>query len=60
MQVAATTGSTTWIVQIAVGVAVVVVGIALARTPVGRVVALGTGIVGSVAVAVVYVGIAWL
>lgn len=46
----------------AAGVAVVVVGIALARTPVGRVVALGTGIVGSVAVAVavVSVGIAWL
>lgn len=60
LQVAATTGSATWIVQIVVGVAVVVVGIALARTPVGRVVALGTGIVGSVAVAVVYVGIAWL
>lgn len=60
LQVAATTGSATWIVQIAVGVAVVVVGIALARTPVGRVVALGTGIVGSVAVAVVSVGVAWL
>jgi hypothetical protein len=58
LQVAATTGSATWIVQIAVGIAVLVVGIALARTPVGRVIALGTGIVGSVAVAVVYVGIA--
>jgi hypothetical protein len=60
LQVAATTGSAGWIVQIVVGIAVLVVGIALARTPVGRVVALSTGIVGSVAVAVVYVAIAWV
>lgn len=59
LQVAATTGSGTWIVQIVVGIAVVVVGMALARTPVGRVVALGVGIIGSVAVAAVYVGIGW-
>ncbi|NII40749.1 hypothetical protein E9228_001385 [Curtobacterium flaccumfaciens] len=60
LQVAATTGSAGWIVQIVVGIAVLVAGIALARTPVGRVVALSTGIVGSVAVAVVYVAIAWV
>ncbi|PZF11008.1 hypothetical protein DEJ25_11500 [Curtobacterium sp. MCPF17_011] len=59
LQVAATTGSATWIVQIVVGIAVVVVGMALARTPVGRVVALGSGIIGSVAVAAVYVGVGW-
>ncbi|PYY33181.1 MULTISPECIES: DUF6518 family protein [unclassified Curtobacterium] len=59
LQVAATTGSATWIVQIVVGITVVVVGMALARTPVGRVVALGSGIIGSVAVAAVYVGVGW-
>ncbi|PZE65349.1 DUF6518 family protein [Curtobacterium sp. MCBD17_021] len=54
LQVAATTGTTTWVVQIVVGVAVLVAGIAFARSPIGRAVALGTGVVGSVGVFVVY------
>ncbi|PZE86338.1 DUF6518 family protein [Curtobacterium sp. MCBD17_032] len=54
LQVAASTGTVTWVVQIVVGVAVLVAGIALARSPIGRAVALGVGVVGSVAVFVVY------
>lgn len=50
LQVAATTGSVTWIVEIAVGVAVLVVAVVTARTPGGRVVALGTGVLGTVGV----------
>lgn len=54
LQVAATTGVVTWIVEIAVGVGVLLTGVVLARSPGARVVALGTGVVGSVAVLAVY------
>ncbi|PYY36771.1 hypothetical protein DEJ16_02505 [Curtobacterium sp. MCJR17_055] len=54
LQVAATTGTATWVVQIVVGVGVLVAGIALARSPIGRAVALGVGVVGSVGVLAVY------
>ncbi|MCJ1715694.1 DUF6518 family protein [Microbacterium sp. M1A1_1b] len=54
LQVAATTGVVTWIVEIGVGVAVLVTGIVLARSPGARVLALGTGVVGSVAVLATY------
>jgi hypothetical protein len=50
LQVAATTGHVTWVVEIAVGVVLLVVGVVGTRSPVGRVVALGTGVVGTVAV----------
>jgi hypothetical protein len=50
LQVAATTGHVTWVVEIAVGVLLLGVGVVGARSPVGRVVALGTGVVGTVAV----------
>lgn len=54
LRVAETTGVVTWIVEIGVGVGLVVVGMVLARSPGGRVVALGTGVVGAVLVLAVY------
>jgi hypothetical protein len=57
LQVADTTGTTAWVVEIGVGVGVVVAGVLMARTPVGRVVALGTGIVGAIGVLAVYLAV---
>ena len=54
LQVAATTGVVTWIVEIVVGAAVLVAGVVLAGSPAARVLALGTGVVGSVAVLAVF------
>jgi len=54
LQVAATTGPVTWVVQIVVGVAVLAAGVLAARTAVGRVVALGTGVLGTVGVLAAY------
>ncbi|MBT1623197.1 hypothetical protein KK101_10920 [Curtobacterium flaccumfaciens pv. oortii] len=54
LQVVATTGPVTWVVEIAVGVLVLVVGVATARSSVGRVIALGTGVVGAVGVLGLY------
>ncbi|PYY61669.1 hypothetical protein DEJ17_02840 [Curtobacterium sp. MCSS17_011] len=50
LQVAATTGSATWVVEIVVGVLLLGIGVVGARSAIGRVVALGTGVVGTVAV----------
>ncbi|MBT1675263.1 DUF6518 family protein [Curtobacterium aurantiacum] len=50
LQVAATTGHETWVVEIAVGVVLLGIGVLGTRSPVARVVALGTGVVGTVAV----------
>ncbi|QQD76736.1 hypothetical protein I8920_02925 [Curtobacterium sp. YC1] len=50
LQVAATTGQTTWIVEVVAGVLLLGVGIVTARSSVGRVVALGTAVVGAVGV----------
>jgi hypothetical protein len=55
LQVAETTGVATWIVEIVVGAGVLLVGVVLARTPVGRVVALGCGVLGTVGVLGAYV-----
>jgi hypothetical protein len=57
LQVADTTGTTAWFGEIGVGVGIVVAGVVLARTPVGRVVALGTGIVGAIGVLAVYLAV---
>jgi hypothetical protein len=57
LRVAATTGVTTWIVEIVVGVAVLVIAVVTARTPLGRVVALGTGVLGTVAVLAAYLAL---
>lgn len=48
--VAATTSSHAWTAEVVAGVAAVAAGIALGGGPVGRVVALATGVVGSAAV----------
>ncbi|WP_412872631.1 DUF6518 family protein [Curtobacterium flaccumfaciens] len=50
LQVAVTTGHGTWVVEIVVGVALLGIRVLGTRSPVGRVVALGTGVVGTVAV----------
>ena len=50
LQVAATTGHVTWVVEIVVGVVLLSIGVVGTRSPVARVVALGTGVVGTVAV----------
>lgn len=50
LQVAATTGPVTWVVEIVVGVLLLAAGVAAARSAVGRVVGLGTGVVGTVGV----------
>lgn len=50
LRVAATTGVVAWVVEIAVGVAVLIAGVVVARSPAGRVVALGVGVVGTVGV----------
>ncbi|MBT2502783.1 DUF6518 family protein [Curtobacterium sp. ISL-83] len=57
LQVAATTGAGTWIVEIGVGVVVLAAGVLLARSAVGRVVALGTGVLGTVGVLAVYLAL---
>ncbi|MFK4482361.1 MULTISPECIES: DUF6518 family protein [unclassified Curtobacterium] len=54
LQVVATTGPVTWVVEIVVGIVVLVVGVATARSSVGRVIALGTGVVGAVGVLGLY------
>lgn len=54
LQVADTTGTVPWVVEIVVGIAVLVAGVVVARTPVGRVLALGTGVVGTAGVLAVY------
>lgn len=50
LQVAASTGTVTWIVEIALGVVALALGVLSARTAVGRVVSLATGVLGTVAV----------
>ena len=50
LQVVDTTGPVTWVVEIVVGMVLLVVGVVTARTSVGRVIALGTGVVGTVGV----------
>ncbi|WP_336697813.1 DUF6518 family protein [Curtobacterium sp. USHLN213] len=50
LQVADTTGPVTWVVEIVVGLAVLVVAVLTARTPLGRIVALATGVLGTVGV----------
>ncbi|SDQ29062.1 hypothetical protein SAMN02800687_1248 [Curtobacterium sp. UNCCL20] len=57
LQIAATTGVVAWIVEIAVGVAVLVFSVLTARTPLGRVVALGTGVLGTVGVLAAYLAL---
>ena len=54
LRVAATTGIATWIVEIIAGVAVLVAGLVVARSPLGRVIALGTGVLGTVGVLAAY------
>lgn len=50
LQVAATTGTTFWTIEIVVGAALVVAGVARARTPLARVIALGSGVLGALGV----------
>ncbi|WP_144762447.1 DUF6518 family protein [Curtobacterium sp. 9128] len=50
LQVAGSTGVTPWVVEIAVGVAVLVGGVVTARSAAARVVTLGVGVVGTVGV----------
>jgi hypothetical protein len=50
LEVAATTSVTFWIVEIAAAVVLAGIGVAVARTPVGRITTLGTTLVGSAAV----------
>ncbi len=50
LQVVATTGPVTWVVEIVVGVLLLAVGVGTARSSVGRAVALGTAVVGTVGV----------
>ncbi|WP_420369837.1 DUF6518 family protein [Curtobacterium sp. L1-20] len=57
LQVAATTGTVTWVVEILAGVAVLLVAVLTARTAGRRVLALGTGVVGSVGVLAVYLAL---
>lgn len=57
LQIAATTGVVTWIVEIAVGVGVLAFAVLTARTPLGRVVALGTGVLGTVGVLAAYLAL---
>jgi hypothetical protein len=57
LQVADTTGPVTWVIEIAVGLAVLVVAVLTARTSVGRVVALGTGVLGTVGVLAAYLAL---
>ena len=57
LQVADTTGPVTWVVEIVVGVAVLAVAVLTARSSVGRVVALGTGVLGTVGVLAVYLAL---
>jgi hypothetical protein len=40
----------TWVVEIVVGLSVLVVAVVTARTPLGRIVALATGVLGTVGV----------
>ncbi|MFZ7086758.1 DUF6518 family protein [Curtobacterium sp. RRHDQ10] len=54
LRVAATTSVAFWIAEIVVGVLVVVTGVVAGRTPAGRVVGLGTGVVGAAAVFTAY------
>lgn len=55
LQVAATTGTVTWIVEIAVGTVVLALGVLTTRSAVGRVVSLATGVLGTVGVLGAYV-----
>jgi hypothetical protein len=50
LQVAATTGVTAWVAEIAVGLLVVAAGVVFARRPIDRVIALGTAVFGTAAV----------
>ncbi|MFB9649903.1 DUF6518 family protein [Curtobacterium pusillum] len=58
LQVADTTGPSTWVVEIVVGVAVLVAAVLTARTPVCRIAALGTGVLGTVGVLAAYLALA--
>lgn len=57
LRVAETTGVTAWIVEIVVGVAVLVFAVVTARTPLGRVIALGTGVLSTVGVLAAYLAL---
>lgn len=57
LQVVDTTGPVTWVVEIVVGVVVLLVGVLTARTSTGRVVALGTGVLGTVGVLGAYLAL---
>lgn len=57
LRVADTTGTATWVVEIVVGVAALAAGVVVARSPLGRVVALGTGVLGTVAVLAAYLAV---
>lgn len=50
LQVADTTGVAFWVVEIVAGAVVLVLGVLTARSPSGRVLALGTGVVGTAGV----------
>jgi hypothetical protein len=54
LEVAATTSVAFWIAEMVVGVLAVVAGVIAGRTPVGRVVGLGAGVVGAAAVFAAY------
>jgi hypothetical protein len=57
LQVADTTGPVTWVIEILVGLAVLAVAVLTARTAVGRVVALGVGVLGTVGVLAAYLAL---
>lgn len=57
LQVAATTGTTSWTIEIAVGAVLVAAGVVTARTPLARVIALGSGVLGALGVLVVYLAL---
>ncbi|MFJ3384299.1 MULTISPECIES: DUF6518 family protein [unclassified Curtobacterium] len=57
LRVASSTGAASWVVEIVVGVLVVAAGVVSARSPIGRVVALGVGVVGTVGVLVAYLAL---
>lgn len=54
LQVAATTSVAFWVAEIVVGVLLVAAGVVAGRTPAGRVVGLGAGVVGAAAVFAAY------
>jgi len=57
LQVADTTGPVAWVVEIVVGVVLLAVAVLTTRDPLGRVVALGIGVLGTVGVLGVYLAL---